>query len=96
MTSIKLAYWENSRNSSFSLSPKVEGSEKEKEELTESWQEEKRKKVRDLVREKVSTFATTLSVVDNASAVREMSQPFSPFFSSRGEILPVSSIVPDY
>lgn len=53
----------------------------------------RKEKIRDLVREKVSTFAMTLSVVDNASAAREC---LRQSFFSRGEILSVLSIVPDY
>jgi len=91
LTSIKLAHSENSWVLFLYCRKRKEA--KNRKNRQRRTDKRRKGKVHDLVREKVSTFAMTLSVVDNASAVRECL--CRSFFFSCGEILPVSSIVPE-
>lgn len=83
LTTIKLTYSENSRIALFLFCRK----RKEAKNKRRRWRrtgKRRKGKIRDLVPEKVSTFAMMLSVVDNASAVREC---LCFFFFFCGEIL---------
>lgn len=92
LTSIKLAYSENSRIALSLFCRKRKEAKKRKRRWRRTGKRRKGR-IRDLVREKVSTFATMVSVVDNASAVGEC----LCFFFLAAKYFPhLSSIVPDY
>lgn len=78
LASIKLAHSENSRILFLSRRKKKKGKNRKKRRRRAG--KRRKGKVRDLVREKVSTFAMTLSVVDKASAARECLHRFLFFF----------------